>query len=98
MTNAPSGTSNTTSLNVTIAGAGVVSYMRDKLRWDVLFVLEHGNARFWTEFGIIETVFGDVVVIPRGLKFRVELLTPQASGLIAENYGLALRLPIVAVS
>ena len=60
---------------------------------EMLIVPRVGSLRIHTEFGIIETEFGDVVVIPRGLKIRVELLTPHASGLVAENYGLALRLP-----
>ncbi|MEJ2459081.1 MAG: homogentisate 1,2-dioxygenase [Novosphingobium sp.] len=60
---------------------------------EMFIVPRVGSLRIVTEYGIIETTFGDVVVIPRGVKFRVELLTPNASGLIAENYGLSLRLP-----
>jgi homogentisate 1,2-dioxygenase len=32
-------------------------------------------------------------VIPRGVKFRVELLEAEARGYICENYGALLRLP-----
>ena len=32
-------------------------------------------------------------MIPRGIKFRVELLEGQARGYICENYGAAFRLP-----
>lgn len=60
---------------------------------EMFIVPRVGALRIVTEYGVIETTFGDVVVIPRGVKFRVELLTPHASGLIAENYGLSLRLP-----
>ncbi|WP_144097442.1 homogentisate 1,2-dioxygenase [Croceicoccus sediminis] len=60
---------------------------------EMLIVPRVGDLRIHTEYGVIETEFGDVVVIPRGVKFRVELLSANASGLIAENYGLPLRLP-----
>ena len=35
----------------------------------------------------------EIAVLPRGLKFRVELLDPQARGYVAENHGAPLRLP-----
>src|SRR5471032_510410 len=35
----------------------------------------------------------EIAVLPRGLKFRVELLDPQARGYLAENHGAPLRLP-----
>ena len=40
---------------------------------ELLFVLEMGGLRFFTEFGIIEAGPGEIVVIPRGVKFRAEL-------------------------
>ena len=40
---------------------------------EMLFVLQSGDLRFWTEFGIIDAEPGEIVVIPRGIKFRVEL-------------------------
>ena len=36
---------------------------------------------------------GEICVLPRGLKFRVELLENAARGYICENYGAHLRLP-----
>jgi homogentisate 1,2-dioxygenase len=39
---------------------------------EMLFVFEHGNVRFWTEFGIIDAEPSEIVVIPRGVKLRVE--------------------------
>lgn len=35
----------------------------------------------------------EIAVIPRGMKFRVELLDGQARGYIAENHGAPLRIP-----
>ena len=60
---------------------------------EMLFVLEHGALRFWTEFGIIDAGSGEIVVIPRGVKFRVELLDGPARGYLCENYGGSFTLP-----
>ena len=47
----------------------------------------------WTEFGIIDIEPGEIAVIPRGVKLRVELLGGPARGYLCENYGGALTLP-----
>ena len=60
---------------------------------EMLFVPEHGGLRFWTEFGIIDAEPGEIVVIPRGIKFRVELVDGPARGYICENYGGTFTLP-----
>jgi homogentisate 1,2-dioxygenase len=60
---------------------------------ELLFVPEHGSVRFWTEFGVIDTEPGEIAVIPRGVKFRVELLDGPARGYLCENYGGAFSLP-----
>jgi homogentisate 1,2-dioxygenase len=52
-----------------------------------------GTLRLATELGIIDAAPGEICVIPRGVKFRVELLDRQARGYICENYGLSFRLP-----
>jgi len=60
---------------------------------ELLFVPEHGGLRLATEFGLIEVVPGEIAVIPRGVKFRVELTDGPARGYLCENYGAALSLP-----
>jgi homogentisate 1,2-dioxygenase len=60
---------------------------------EMLVVPQHGAIRFWTEFGIIDAVPGEVVVIPRGVKLRVELPGGPARGYVCENYGGAFTLP-----
>ncbi len=60
---------------------------------EMLFVPQQGPLRFWTEFGIIDTAPGEIVVIPRGVKMRVELLDGPARGYICENYGGTFTLP-----
>jgi homogentisate 1,2-dioxygenase len=60
---------------------------------EMLFVLQQGRLRFVTEFGAIDGEPAEIVVIPRGVKFRVELPGGPARGYICENYGGAFRLP-----
>jgi homogentisate 1,2-dioxygenase len=60
---------------------------------EMLIVPQLGRARFVTELGVIEVRPGEIVVIPRGLRFRVELPDGPSRGYICENYGVALRLP-----
>ncbi len=60
---------------------------------ELLIVPQMGPLRLATELGILEVAPGEIGVIPRGVKFRVELLGRQARGYICENYGLAFRLP-----
>ena len=59
----------------------------------MLIVPQQGRARFVTELGVIEAPPGEIVVIPRGLRFRVELPDGPSRGYICENYGAMLRLP-----
>jgi homogentisate 1,2-dioxygenase len=60
---------------------------------EMLFALQQGALRFVTELGVIEAAPGEIVVIPRGMKMRVELVDGPARGYLCENYGGAFRLP-----
>lgn len=60
---------------------------------EMLFVLETGGLTFRTEMGVIEAIPGEIVVIPRGVKFAVDLNDKQARGYICENYGANFTLP-----
>lgn len=60
---------------------------------EMLIVAEKNRIRLLTELGILEIGSGEIVVIPRGLKFRVELPDGEARGYICENYGAQFRLP-----
>ena len=60
---------------------------------EMLFVPQEGGVRFFTEFGIIDTEPGEIAVIPRGVKLRVELRDGPARGYICENYGGSFTLP-----
>jgi homogentisate 1,2-dioxygenase len=60
---------------------------------EMLLIPHLGSLRLVTELGILDCSPGEFAVIPRGIKLRVELTTPEASGYICENYGLPFRLP-----
>ena len=60
---------------------------------EMLIVPQMGELSFHTELGIVDVAPGEICVIPRGVKFRVELLADQVRGYICENYGQTFRLP-----
>ncbi len=60
---------------------------------ELLIVPQEGRLRFATELGVIDAEPEEIVVIPRGIRFRVELLDATARGYVCENYGALLRLP-----
>jgi homogentisate 1,2-dioxygenase len=60
---------------------------------EMLIVPQQGRARFVTELGMLEVANGEIALIPRGLRFRVELPDGPSRGYICENYGQMFRLP-----
>ncbi len=60
---------------------------------EMLVVLQSGRLRFVTELGVIEAEPQEIVVLPRGMRFRVELLDDSAGGYVCENFGALLRIP-----
>ncbi|MBN8887143.1 MAG: homogentisate 1,2-dioxygenase [Rudaea sp.] len=60
---------------------------------ELLVVPQLGRLRLATEFGVIEIEPQEIAVIPRGVRFRVDLLDGEARGYVAENFGALLRLP-----
>jgi len=60
---------------------------------EMLILPQQGRVRFLTELGVIEAAPGEIVIMPRGLRFRAELPDGPSRGYICENYGAMLRLP-----
>jgi homogentisate 1,2-dioxygenase len=60
---------------------------------EMLIVPQLGRQRFVTELGTIDVEPQEIVVVPRGVRFRVELLDGNARGYVCENFGANLRLP-----
>ena len=59
---------------------------------ELLIVPQEGGLVLKTEFGILDIQPGEIAVIPRGIKFRVEV-HGAVRGYVCENYGAPLRLP-----
>jgi homogentisate 1,2-dioxygenase len=60
---------------------------------ELLIVAQQGKLRFRTEFGVIEIEPGEICIIPRGVIFRVEVISGPARAYVCENYGGAFTLP-----
>ncbi len=60
---------------------------------ELLIVPQSGRQRFVTELGVIDAEPQEIVVIPRGVRFRVELPDGEGRGYVCENYGANFRLP-----
>lgn len=60
---------------------------------ELLIVPQQGELRFVTELGIIDLAPQEIVIIPRGLVYRVEVIQGPARGFICENYGQTFTLP-----
>ena len=70
---------------------------------ELLIVPQLGRQRFVTELGTIDVEPQEIVVIPRGVRFRVELVGAdgravtgagaEARGYVCENFGANFRLP-----
>ncbi|MFZ0662457.1 MAG: homogentisate 1,2-dioxygenase [Acidobacteriaceae bacterium] len=59
---------------------------------EMLLVPQEGGLTLATELGVLAVEPGEIAVIPRGVKFRVEV-KGGVRGYICENYGLPFRLP-----
>ncbi|TGG78870.1 homogentisate 1,2-dioxygenase [Streptomyces albus] len=60
---------------------------------ELLIVPERGGLLLRTELGLLSAEPGQVALVPRGVRFRVELLDEQARGYVCENYGRPFTLP-----
>lgn len=60
---------------------------------ELLIIPQLGELLLRTECGRLAVRPGEIAVIPRGMKFAVDLLAEAARGYLAENYGAPLLLP-----
>ena len=71
--------------------------MTDRVFFDAdgeLLILPYDGAlRLRTELGVLAVAPGDIAVIPRGMRFAVDLTDGAARGYVCENHGAAFRLP-----
>jgi len=64
---------------------------------ELLIVPQQGRLRLATEMGVVDVEPNEIAVVPRGVRFRVELPDGSARGYICENYGALFRLPDLGV-
>ena len=60
---------------------------------ELLIVPQSNPLRLVTELGVIVAEPGEIAVIPRGIRFRAELVDGAIRGYVCENYGAPLTLP-----
>ncbi len=60
---------------------------------ELLIVPQQGRLRIATELGLLAIEPQQIAVIPRGVRFRVELPDGPSRGYICENFGALMRLP-----
>ena len=60
---------------------------------EMLVVPQQGRLAVTTECGQLLIAPGEIALLPRGMKWRVDLLDGTARGYVCENYGAAFRLP-----
>ncbi|BBF68932.1 homogentisate 1,2-dioxygenase [Sphingomonas bisphenolicum] len=60
---------------------------------ELLIVPQVGALRIVTEMGVLTVAPLQIALIPRGIRFRVELPGGPARGYVCENYGALFRLP-----
>jgi homogentisate 1,2-dioxygenase len=86
---------NTTGIAVHVYAAN--RSMTDRFFYDadgeLLIVPQEGSLRLRTELGVLDVKPGEIAVIPRGIRFLVELSDGSARGYVCENFGAPLRLP-----
>jgi len=60
---------------------------------ELLIVPQQGRVIVASELGVLHAEPCEIVVIPRGVRFRVELPDGASRGYVCENFGSAFRLP-----
>ena len=64
---------------------------------ELLIVPETGELLLRTEFGELFIAPGEIAVVPRGVRFQVNLLTDHGRGYVGENFGPNFRLPTLGL-
>jgi homogentisate 1,2-dioxygenase len=64
---------------------------------ELLFVPYIGEINLHTEFGKLNVCPGMIAVIPRGVQFKLEVMSKEAKGYLCENRGNPLTLPQLGI-
>ncbi len=81
------------AIHMYLANRSMVDRVMFDADGELLFVPQSGALRIFTELGRLEIEPGEIAVVPRGVRFRVELAGSHALGYVGESYGAPFRLP-----
>jgi homogentisate 1,2-dioxygenase len=88
------------------AGCGIHIYAANRSMTDrffsnadgeLLIVPQQGRLRLATEMGLLDVEPQEIAVVPRGVRFQVELPDGAARGYVCENFGAPFKLPDLGV-
>ncbi len=79
--------------HVYVATADMVGRAFYNADGEMLILPQEGRLDVWTEFGRLQVAPGEMLLMPRGVRFRVALPDGKARGYVCENYGALFRLP-----
>ncbi len=80
------------SLHLYRAGRSMKNRVFANADGELLIIPQSGTLRLVTEMGRLDVPVGWIALVPRGLRFRVEV-EGEAQGYVAENHGAMFRLP-----
>lgn len=60
---------------------------------EMMIVPQQGDLSIFTELGKLHVRPGEIALLPRGMKFKIDLPAGAVRGYVCENYGAAFRLP-----
>jgi homogentisate 1,2-dioxygenase len=82
-----------TALHIYRATAPMINRFFVNADGELLILPDTGSLLLVTEMGRLHVEPGEFALIPRGIKFRVDLADGPSRGFVCENYGLPFRLP-----
>jgi len=92
-TNGDAGNRNGVAIHIYRATAPMLDRVFSDADGELLIVPQQGRLLLCTELGAIEAAPSEIAVVPRGVRFRVELPDGAARGYVCENYGAPFALP-----
>jgi homogentisate 1,2-dioxygenase len=91
--NGDAGTGAGIAIHLYVATASMEGRVFYSADGELLIVPQQGRLLIATELGRLAVAPGEIAVVPRGVRFRVELTDGAARGYVCENYGALFRLP-----
>jgi homogentisate 1,2-dioxygenase len=85
------------AIHLYVANADMVTRYFYNADGELLIVPQQGRLLIKTELGILEVEPQEIAIIPRGIRFQVQLPDGSARGYVCENFGSLLRLPDLGV-